>query len=159
MLKQKQTQTITFNSGILVALGESKGTITHNASGPLPFGSRTVGFNRFYTAATAGVEIDAVIVVPLNLGLATASDVDQWIWDTFNLTTGIIYPPGTQITGLGGAKLLEARFFNTGVTKIYKIVQIQVKEDAAPPCLMVTLKEAGVLYADKRPTDKRLSSL
>lgn len=67
MLTNKlQTSSETFNSGVLNVLSAVDGVINSNILIGVNYGDRTVGFSRFFSAVSAGTEVELVIAVPFN---------------------------------------------------------------------------------------------
>lgn len=54
------------------------------------------------------------------------------------------------ITTVDPQDLVEVERFDRSGKKLFRIVQVQERPDAAPPCLQLTLAEERVKYVDKR---------
>lgn len=87
MLTNKlQTSSETFNSGVLNVLSAVDGVINSNILTGVNYGDRTVGFSRFFSAVSAGTEVELVIAVPFNnlINQQNIIEIHDFMFNTTN---------------------------------------------------------------------------
>lgn len=87
MLTNKlQTSSETFNSGVLNVLSAVDGVINSNILTGVNYGDRTVGFSRFFSAVSAGTEVELVISVPFNnlINQQNIVEIHDFMFNTTN---------------------------------------------------------------------------
>ena len=125
MLAVKKNNSIRFNEGKIQFLVTDKyKQITENFGSPILCGAPTVGYRRFFEAKQAGVSADLVVTVPIQYQSLCAQK-----------------------------ELLEYESFRIPGKAIYRVVQVQIRPDSAPPCLQLTLQKEREPYEDKRRAD------
>jgi len=125
MLKSKQlTKSEEFYSGTLTPTVSENYIITGSCPFSFPYGNRTVGVKRYWEARAQGAEITKLVSVPL-----------------YSLTRDLF-----QV-----GEIVELRDYAIDGTPVfYKIEQVQLKEDTAPPCLYLTLTNNELNVTDER---------
>lgn len=125
MLAEKKNRSIRFNEGKVQFLVTDKyKQIIGNFGPSILCGTPTVGFGRFFEAKQAGVSADLVVTVPIQYQSLCAQK-----------------------------ELLEYESFRIPGKAVYRVVQIQIRPDSAPPCLQLTLQKEKEPYEDKRRAD------
>lgn len=121
MLIKKQSQTsTTFNDGILKSVSIRNGGILKDLSSYIPFGQKTVGYNRFFRAYNNDIKISKVVVVPFESELQDADYVECGFFREHNQPS------------------------------IYKVVQCQELLDSKPMCLQLSLEKVKTKFDDRR---------
>lgn len=112
----------TFGDGLLSICETEDRTITGTKMEHIRYGNRTVGVQRFWQAKTAGNKVDKLVSVPMEvLEISPILVQDLAILETERGTPGQ-----------------------------YQILQIQVKQDARPPALYLSLERLVHPYKDGR---------
>lgn len=117
------SQSEVFNSGTLTPLISEDFVVKDTCPFAFHFGDRTIGVKRYWEARAQGEEISRLVSVslmPLTRDLFTAGS------------------------------LVELIDFMTGKKEIYKIDQIQIKEDTAPASIWLTLTNSEIQVTDER---------
>lgn len=113
----------TFNDGILSICEIDERIITRNKMEHIRFGNRTVGVQRYWNAKTAGNKVDRMVSIPLSvLGIDMVETQDVVI-----LENEVAYGDGQ-----------------------YQIMQVQLKYDAEPPSLYLSLEKLVHPFKDGR---------
>lgn len=100
MPRIKDKKFITFNDGILDICAVKNRMITETKLSGIRYGKHTVGYNKFYKAKIASVNIDKVVYVPILQGI---SKMDLCIIDGEQFKISLIqekfdaYPPCLQL--------------------------------------------------------------
>lgn len=110
-----------FNEGYLTGIEINGSQVTKNTTKPIHFGSRTIGFNRFFRGKMQDIEISKVIRVPYNAPIRGTTHVDAHFFR-------------------------ESR----STLDVYKIVQLQELADEKPPCLQLSLEKVRTNFKDVR---------
>lgn len=123
LVSKTKANNTTFTDGVLKSVLIKSGYIEKNLSCYIPFGQKTVGYNRFFRAYNNDIKISKVLVVPFESNMQNATYVECGF------------------------------FHEDKNPQIYKVVQCQELFDSKPKCLQLSLEKIKTKFDDKRGTN------